>query len=36
MDIKGIGCEGVNWIPVAQDMIQYQTFVIAVMKIRLE
>jgi hypothetical protein len=25
LDLKGIGCEGVNWIHLAQDRIQWRT-----------
>jgi hypothetical protein len=34
MDLKRIWYEGVNWAHVAQDRIQWQAFVITVIKLR--
>jgi hypothetical protein len=34
MDLKEIGIDGVNWIQLAQDMVQWRAFVNTVMKLR--
>jgi hypothetical protein len=34
MDVRGIGIDGVNWIQLAQDRVQWQAFVSTVMNIQ--
>jgi hypothetical protein len=34
IDLREIGIEGVNWIPLAQDWVQWRAFVNTVMNIR--
>ena len=34
MDLQAVGCEGVDWIELAQDMDRWRTLVNAVMKLR--
>jgi hypothetical protein len=34
MDIRKIGIDGANWIQLAQDRVQWRTFVNEVMKLR--
>jgi hypothetical protein len=34
MDLQEVGCEGVNWIDMAQDMDRWRALVCAIMNIR--
>jgi hypothetical protein len=34
MDLREIGCEGVDWMPLAQDRDQWQSLVNTVMNLR--
>lgn len=34
MDLQQVGCKGLNWIDVAQNSVQWRTFVKLEMKIR--
>jgi hypothetical protein len=34
MNLRGIGINGVNWIQLAQDRVQWRTFVNTVMNLR--
>jgi hypothetical protein len=34
MDLRGIGIDGVNWIQLAQDRVQWRAFVNTVMNLR--
>jgi len=34
MDIKGIGCEDVDWIHLAEDRVQWQSLVNMVMNLK--
>ena len=35
MDLQGVGCEGMDWIDVAQDMDRWRTLVNVVMDLRI-